>query len=183
VLLTDVHGFSKEHLYTLPGATEEPVFAGQESLYRFLLKATAPNADDRFETAEEMAEQLLGVLREVVAVESGSPRPAPSLFFGTDLLALDAADEMESIHPDYRHLPLRSLDVEDPGAQAVNNANALTDRNQRVAALRLACKQVPKSRETRLRLAANLSDVGEYAEAGAILKALGDEDPWDWRVL
>jgi serine/threonine-protein kinase PknG len=183
VLLTDVHGFSKEHLYSLPGAAEEPVFARQESLYRFLLKATAQNADDRFETAEEMAEQLLGVLREVVAVESGSPRPAPSLFFGADLLALDAGDEMESIQPDYRHLPLRSLDVEDPGAQAVNNANALTDRNKRVTALRLACKQVPKSRETRLRLAANLSDVGEYPEAGAILKALGDEDLWDWRVL
>lgn len=183
VLLTDIHGFSKEHLYTLPSAQEDGIFSNQESLYRFLLKATAQNADDRFESAEEMAEQLLGVLREVVAVESATPRPAQSLFFGSDLLALDAGDEMESTQPDYRHLPLPSLDPADPGAQAVGNANAVTDWNRRVAALRLACQQVPKSREARLRLAATLSETGQSPEAEAILKALGDEDPWDWRVL
>jgi serine/threonine-protein kinase PknG len=85
VLLTDIHGFSTDHIYTLPSPQEEPLFARQESLYRFLLKATAHAADDRFESAEEMAEQLLGVLREIVAVETGTPRPAQSLFFGADL--------------------------------------------------------------------------------------------------
>jgi serine/threonine-protein kinase PknG len=183
VLLTDIHGFSKEHLYTLPSAQEDPVFAAQESLYRFLLKATAQNADDRFETAEEMAEQLLGVLREVVAVETGAPRPSQSLFFGPDLLSLDAGDEMTPIQPDYRHLPVPSLDAADPGAQAVGNANALADPNQRIAALRLACQQVSKSRDARLRLAAALSETSQSDEADALLKVLGDEDPWDWRVL
>jgi serine/threonine-protein kinase PknG len=183
VLLTDIHGFSKEHLYTLPSAPDEPVFASRESLYRFLLKATAQNPDDRFETADEMAEQLLGVLREAVAVETGTPRPAPSLFFGADQLALDAGDEMEPIRPDHRVLPLPSLDVEDPGAQAVSNANAVADTARRVVALRLACSQVPKSREARLRLAAALANAGQYPEAEGILKALSDEDAWDWRVL
>jgi serine/threonine-protein kinase PknG len=182
VLLTDIHGFSKEHRYTLPGAQEDPIFARQESLHRFLLKATAQNADDRFESADEMAEQLLGVLREVVAVESASPRPAPSLYFGPDLLSLDAGDEMEAIQPDHRHLPMRSIDMEDPGAQAVSNADAVADRTKRVAALRLTCQQIPKSREARLRLAAALSDAGEFPEAGSILKTLGEEDAWDWRV-
>jgi serine/threonine-protein kinase PknG len=183
VLLADIHGFSKEHLYTLPNASEEPVFAGQESLYRFLLKATAQGADDRFESADEMAEQLLGVLREVVAVETGAPRPAPSVFFGPDLLSLDAGDEMKSIQPDCQYLPLPSLDADDKGAQAVGNASALIDPNQRIAALRYACQQVPKSREAPLRLAAALSDAGETAQAEALLKGLADEDPWDWRVL
>src|SRR5580658_3833573 len=183
VLLTDIHGFSKEHLYTLPSAQEDPLFASQESLYRVLLKATAQNADDRFETAEEMAEQLLGVLREVVAVETGAPRSAQSLFFGPDLLSLEAGDEMKSIQPDYHHLPVPSLDTTDPGAQAVGNANALADPNKRIAALRLACQQVPKSREARLRLAAALCETSQSDEADALLKALGDEDPWDWRVL
>ena len=183
VLLTDIHGFANDRLYTLPSAQEDAVFAGQESLYRFLLKATAPNADDRFEDAEEMAEQLLGVLREVVAVETGTPRPSQSVFFGNDQLAFDAGDEMRPIQPDYRHLPLPSLDAADPGAQAVSNANALADPNKRIAALRLACQQVPKSREARLRLAAALSETSQSDEADALLKALGDEDPWDWRVL
>jgi serine/threonine-protein kinase PknG len=183
VLLTDIHGFSKEHLFTLPSPQEEPLFARQESLYRFLLKATAQSADDRFESAEEMTEQLLGVLREVVAVESGTPRPAPSLFFGSDLLALDPGDEMEATEPDYRYLPIPSLDPDDPGAQAVGNATSLIDPTKRIAGLRLACSQAPKSREAPLRLAGALADAGGDAEAAAILKALGEADPWDWRVL
>jgi len=183
VLLTDIHGFSTDHIYTLPSPQEEPLFARQESLYRFLLKATAHAADDRFESAEEMAEQLLGVLREIVAVETGTPRPAQSLFFGADLLTLEGGEEMAPIEPDYRYLPLPALDLEDPGARAVNHAAALTDGNKRVAALRLAAQQEPKSREVRLRLAVALSEIGEYPEAGEILKALGEEDRWDWRVL
>jgi serine/threonine-protein kinase PknG len=183
VLLTDIHGFSTDHIYSLPTPKEEPLFARQESLYRFLLKSTAHGADDRFESAEEMAEQLLGVLREVVAMETGTPRPAQSLFFGSDLLSLEGGEEMEPIHPDSRYLPLPSLDMEDPAARSVTHAAALADGNKRVAALRIAVEQTPKSREARLRLAASLSDVGTYAEAGEIFQALGDEDRWDWRVL
>ena len=183
VLLTDIRGFSTDHRYTLPSLQEEPKFATQESLYRFLLKATAPNADDRFTSADEMAEQLLGVLREVVSVETGTPHPGMSLDFGSDLLALDAGNEMDPVQPDYTHLPLPAMDVEDPGAQAVTTANAVAEPARRVAALRLACNQFPKSREARLRLAAALSDSAAFPEADEILKALGEEDAWDWRVL
>ncbi len=42
------------------------------------MKSTAEKADDRFESAEEMADQMLGVLREVVAKETNTPRPAPA---------------------------------------------------------------------------------------------------------
>ena len=76
VLLTEIHGFASEHRYSLPGPNEDALFAQHESLYRCLLKATAEKADDRFEAAEEMTEQLLGVLREVVALETGNVRPA-----------------------------------------------------------------------------------------------------------
>lgn len=183
VLLADIRGFTKEHRYTLPSPHEEPRFAAQESLYRLLLKATAQKPDDRFDSAEEMAEQLLGVLREVVAVESGTPRPAASVYFGADLLGLDAGSEMEPVEPDYLYLPLPALDVEDPGAQAVSSAGALAEPTRRVAALRQARQHFPKSREARLRLAAALSDTGAYSEAEDLLKALAAEDAWDWRVL
>ncbi|KPC86424.1 serine/threonine protein kinase, partial [Streptomyces sp. NRRL F-6602] len=43
----------------------------------------------RFATAEEMAEQLTGVLREVVALQSGRPHPAVSTLFGPELRVTD----------------------------------------------------------------------------------------------
>jgi serine/threonine-protein kinase PknG len=183
VLLTDIHGFSKEHRYTLPGPQEDPRFAGQESLYRLLLKSTSEAADDRFEDADEMAEQALGVLREVVAVETAQPRSGPSLFFGADQLALNAGDEMQPVLADPRHLPLPSLDTSDPAAQAVSSAIAQTDLEHRVNALRLVVKQHRKSREARLRLAATLAEAGVYKESETLLHKLGEEDAWDWRVL
>lgn len=183
VLLAEISGFGKEHRYTLPSAAEKPVFAEQESLYRFLLKATAEQADDRFASAEEMTEQLLGVLREVVATESGVARPGTSQAFGEDLLLLDAGSAMQPVAPDPRHLPVPALDTDDAGAAAVSSALTLPDAARRLAGLRLACKQVPRSREARLRLAAALAESSEFVEAEALLKALADEDAWDWRVL
>jgi serine/threonine-protein kinase PknG len=181
-LLTDVHEFGGAHRYTLPGPQKEALFAQQESLHRLLLKATAYEADDRFQSADEMAEQLLGVLREVVAVESGTPRPAPSFFFGPDLLSLEESGEMEPVHPDYRQLPLPTLDAADPAAQAVSNANGIADLKKRVLALRQAVERTPKSREARLRLAAALADVREMEEAARMFQELFEEDAWDWRV-
>jgi serine/threonine-protein kinase PknG len=182
VLITDIRGFSSDHKYTLPSPDEAPVFAQQESLYRFLLKATAQNPDDRFESADEMAEQLLGVLREIVARETGIPRPAPSVLFGGDVLSFESGDEMKPVNPYYRYVPIPAIDSSDPGLQMVSAAIALPDLGKRAAALRLACQQFKKSREVRLKLAATLIDNGETAEADGILKMLGEEDPWDWRV-
>ncbi len=90
---------------------------------------------------------------------------------------------MEAVRPEPRQLPLPTLDTEDPGAQAVSSAIGLPDVGRRAAALRLAAKQVPKSREARLRLAGTLAEAGEFPEAEDLLKVLGTEDPWDWRVL
>jgi serine/threonine-protein kinase PknG len=183
VLLTEIHGFSNEHRYALPSPQEEPLFAQHESLYRCLLKATAEKADDRFESAEEMTEQLLGVLREVVALETGTVRPATSLYFGGDILALETGDEMEPVKPDYHHLPMTSMDTADPSFQRVNNANMIPDPQKRVGALQAAVQQSPKSREAGLRLADAMAETGAFVVAETILKALADEDPWDWRVL
>jgi serine/threonine-protein kinase PknG len=183
VLLTEIHGFSGDHRYTLPTPQEEPMFGQQESLYRCLLKATAEKADDRFESAEEMTEQLLGVLREVVAVESGVVKPSASLFFGGDILALDSGSEMDPVQPDYRYLPMVSLDTADTAFQRVNLANMLPDPKKRAAALDAATKQSPKSREARLRLADALAEIGNASGAEKLLKVLAEEDPWDWRVL
>ena len=64
-----------EHLRVHTAAADEvPLYERYDSLYRFLHRATAPNPDDRFQTADEMADQLFGILREVVAIRNRSPR-------------------------------------------------------------------------------------------------------------
>jgi len=183
VLLTNIRGFSKEHKYTLPSPQEEPLFAEQESLYRFLLKATAENPDDRFQSADEMADQLLGVLREVVATETNTPRPASSNVFSGDMLALTNSGDFEPIRADYHQLPIPMLDSTDPGFNVVLNAGAMSDPTKRVASLRQALQQFPASVEAQLRLANSLIDVGAYEEVEQILAKVEEKDAWDWRVL
>ncbi|HWN32240.1 MAG TPA: serine/threonine protein kinase, partial [Pseudonocardia sp.] len=65
-----------------PIPAEHPVLHAHESFHRVLLRATDPDPLRRFESAEEMAEQLDGVLREVLAAEDGRPRPTTSARFG-----------------------------------------------------------------------------------------------------
>ena len=182
VLLAEIRGFTKDHRYMLPAADEEPVFARQESLFRFLLKATATNPDDRFVSAEEMAEQLLGVLREVVAAETGTPRPSASSLFGEDLLPHTPSDALQPVVPDARHLPAPAVDLADPGASLVMSISQWPDASQRVAALRQVVEQRPKSVEARLRLASALAETGAVDEADELLRALEAGDPWEWRA-
>ena len=54
---------------------DDPVLATYDSFGRLLRRAIDPDPRRRFGSAEEMSAQLLGVLREVVAHDSGAPRP------------------------------------------------------------------------------------------------------------
>ena len=183
VLITNIRGFSKENLYTLPSPEEEPLFKEQESLYRFLLKSTAENPDDRFQSADEMADQLLGVLREIVAIETNTPRPASSSLFGGDMLAIAVSSNFEPVIADYHQLPILNLDSSDPAFNAVLNARAIADHAKRVENLQQVVQKTPKSIEAKLRLANALIDTKAYAEVEAILAKVEELDAWDWRIL
>ena len=178
VLLAEIRAFTKDNRYSLPPAHEEPVFARQESLFRFLLKATAANPDDRFVSAEEMADQLLGVLREIVALETGAPQPAPSVHFGGDMLPMLPSDGLEPIAADYRQLPQPAIDPTDPGASLVMSVSSWPDSNQRALALRQIIDQRPRSIEARLHLADN----SNLEDAEQILHQIETEDPWQWKA-
>jgi serine/threonine-protein kinase PknG len=187
VLVTNIPGFSTEHQYSLPSAQSDNVFSHQESLYRFLLKATAPAADDRFQSAEEMAEQLLGVLREVVAVETNTPRPANSSLFDSDRLSITAGSDFSPIKPSYLHLPNLLIDAKDLGFGVVLNASMTTDLDRRIEQLTQVVKVFPTSIETKLRLADSLIERGhiatsDYIEAERVLEQVAIQDAWDWRV-
>ena len=68
------------YLETLPGREEEPLFERYESYHRLLLRATDPRPAQRFSSADEMATQCKGVLREILAEQTGEPRPAHRCF-------------------------------------------------------------------------------------------------------
>jgi serine/threonine-protein kinase PknG len=89
VLTFDFQGYTTVWADRLPDPAEVEVFRRYESFHRLLVRATDPDPARRFATAEEMADQLLGVLREVVALHTGTPRPALSALFGPEVRVPD----------------------------------------------------------------------------------------------
>lgn len=89
VLTFDFQGYTNVFVDSLPDPEHIEVFGRYESFYRLLVRATDPDPDRRFSSAQEMADQLTGVLREVVALQTGRPRPQLSTLFGPELRVPD----------------------------------------------------------------------------------------------
>jgi serine/threonine-protein kinase PknG len=171
VLCFEFRGYQGALKFTLPAQDSVPVLAQYDSLYRFLLTATAPSPDDRFHSAEEMSDQLYGVLREVVAAETGNPVPGTSsVFTGAQRPGIE--------RPDWRVLPRPQVAGDDPAAGYLATIT-VADPQQQIAQLRAAPDQTP---EVKLRLAATLTEVGDFDAASRSLDEVEGEDPWDWRT-
>ncbi|MCQ4211098.1 serine/threonine-protein kinase PknG [Streptomyces longispororuber] len=89
VLTFDFQGYTNVFVDSLPDPDNIEVFRRYESFYRLLVRATDPDPARRFASAQEMAEQLTGVLREVVALQTNRPRPALSTLFGPEVKVTD----------------------------------------------------------------------------------------------
>ncbi len=89
VLTFDFQGYTNVFVDSLPDPDHIEVFRTYESFYRLLVRATDPDPARRFSSAQEMAEQLTGVLREVVALQTRRPRPSLSTLFGPELKVTD----------------------------------------------------------------------------------------------
>lgn len=182
VLIMDFK-FQGTHEFSLPTPEEQPLFARYNSLYRWLIKATRENPDDRFQTADEMADQLLGVLREIVASEQNKPQPAESTHFFGEVLEVQTSTSGDTPLPGWKSLPALKLQATDPAAAVVMTAISNTDPAQREALLLRACKQFPETLEARLRLALLRTEQERYPEAEQLLLQVAEKDPFDWRVL
>ncbi|MEV5815741.1 serine/threonine-protein kinase [Streptomyces mutabilis] len=89
VLTFDFQGYTTVYADSLPDPDTIDVFRRYESFYRLLVRATDPDPARRFASAQEMAEQLTGVLREVVSLQTGRSRPAVSTLFGPEVRVTD----------------------------------------------------------------------------------------------
>jgi serine/threonine-protein kinase PknG len=171
LLCIDFKGYQGTFQSTLPPPETVPLFVECDALYRVLLKATAPGPDDRFQSADEMADQLLGVLREVVARETGRPAPGPSSLFTGDLRGrLDG--------PDWRLLPGLQVATHDPAAGYLATL-AATDPAELAELLRAA---PDRTVEVDLRLTRALIEAGDLTAADELIKQIEENDPWEWRA-
>jgi serine/threonine-protein kinase PknG len=171
VLCFDFRGYTKDFRFTLPQQESVPVLARYDSLYQLLVTSTAADPDDRFQSAAEMADQLYGVLREVVSDEEGRTVPAASkLFTGP----VRGGNE----HPDWRALPRPQVDRDDPAAGYLATITA-ADPEQMIADLRAAPE---RTIEVVLRLAAELIEIADWPSVDDALAEVQAIDRWDWRT-
>ena len=181
ILVTTIPDFGSNNRYTLPG--DLPVFIKYESLYRWLMKATAEHPDDRFQTAEEMASQLLGVLHEAVALDTQKSQPFTSQLFGSDLMANhDSGELLARVLPNYQHLPLHQMLPSDPAFPDLMSVSG--DIHQQHKICKELVKKYPRSVEAKLRLVKIEADLGyiDSKEINQHLQAIEQADPWNWRV-
>jgi serine/threonine-protein kinase PknG len=81
VLSFEFTGFTGRYAESLPARERVGLLTRHPSYDRLLRRAAHPDPAERFASAAEMAEQLTGVLREVLASEDGCPRPWVSARF------------------------------------------------------------------------------------------------------
>ncbi|HEY7592286.1 MAG TPA: tetratricopeptide repeat protein, partial [Actinophytocola sp.] len=163
-VMTFPFDFQREHQTTLPTAAEEPLLAEFESYDRLLRRATAPDPDARFSSAEEMKEQLTGVLREVLAAEDGLPRPGTSTEFTPERRSFGVRTDLakpDDLAAIVDMLPVPRVDGADPAA-----AFLATVTSTEPAALLEELRTAPQSTvEVRLREARTHIELGDVAAA------------------
>ncbi|MCX5378307.1 serine/threonine-protein kinase [Streptomyces sp. NBC_00091] len=109
VLTFDFQGYTNVFVDSLPDPEHIEVFHRYESFYRLLVRATDPDPGRRFASAQEMADQLTGVLREVVALQTGRPRPQLSTLFGPELRVPDTQLYEDAPGAEVSRLGVRSV--------------------------------------------------------------------------
>ncbi|QLY30737.1 serine/threonine-protein kinase [Nocardia huaxiensis] len=192
----------------IPDASTQPVLARHEFYHRLLLAATDPDPDRRFPSARLFASQLTGVLREILAVETGSEHPQlstlfspPRSSFGTDELIAQTDGLIDGIARDtlldpravVAALPVPIIDPADPSAPLLAGAahpeprhalDELRHARQRAAAEPGGAPETFELEVTLAEARAHL-DLDEPAAARILLDRLAETpDPPapDWRT-
>ena len=173
VLCAEVTGYQSEFEFSIPPADQLPAFANYDSLYRLLLKCCARDPNDRFNTAEELRQQMLGVLREVVATASGTTAT-------TSISSpLFEAPSVSGNRFDWRQLPQLRRDPSDPQAAWLESLD-LSDPVDRLGTLTR-----PPALSTEVLLARCLAalETGNQRVLDDSVHTLLTEDPWEWRAV
>lgn len=181
VLSFNFSGYTSKYQHSLPGADQVPLFSLFESFHRLLRRATATNPDARFSSCEEMAEQLTGVLREVIALSTREPRPGRSAGFGAELRTFGSEIMTAAEHsaaprpPDWSEvtlgLPKPQVDTSDPAAGVLGTVTA-SDPRELLATLATAPSNSVEAKLARARVRIEGGDLngasGDINDAASI---------------
>ncbi|HEU4363480.1 MAG TPA: tetratricopeptide repeat protein, partial [Mycobacterium sp.] len=184
---------------------DDPTLTTYDSYARLLRRAIDPDPRRRFTSAEEMSGQLTGVLREVVAQDTGTPRPGLSgVFtrsrstFGEHLL-VEHTDVYRDGQVHSARLTAREIvtalqvPLVDPGdvAAPVLSATVLSEPVQTLDSLRAVRHgaldsegiDLSESIELPLMEVRALLDLGNVTKASRKLDDLADRVGWRWRLV
>jgi serine/threonine-protein kinase PknG len=184
---------------------DDPVLATYDSFGRLLRRAIDPDPRRRFTSAEEMSAQLMGVLREVVAQDTGVPRHGLSTVFspsrttfGVDLLVahtdvyLDGQVHSEKLtgREIVTALSVPLVDQADVAAPVLQTT-MLSQPVQTLDSLRAARHgnldaegvDLSESAELPLMEVRALLDLGDVAKASRKLDDLAEQVGWRWRLV
>ena len=184
---------------------DDAVLDRYDSFARLLRRAIDPDPRRRFVSTEEMSSQLLGVLREVVAADTGAPRPGLSTVFtrtrstfGVELLVAHTDVYLDGLLHTAKltapeivtALPVPLVNPADVAA-TVLSATVLSQPVQTLDSLRAARHEGPDSEgvdvsdsvELPLMEIRALLDLGDVAKANRKLDDLAERVGWQWRLV
>ncbi len=162
-------------IFGMPSPEYYKVFRDYPALYRLLYKGTHPKPSQRFHSAEELADQLNGVLR--LATGGTLETPVNSRLFLSSVMTttggiglrgeamLDEKDKAISV--------LRS------GDQALRSGNLASALNF----YRQALQVNPMSVDAHLRLAEVWTEQGEFVQAHAEVTTVQRMAPGNWKIV
>ncbi|WIY81973.1 tetratricopeptide repeat protein [Propionimicrobium sp. PCR01-08-3] len=173
VMSSEFRGYQTEYVDTLPPLSKMPLFAEHDSFYRLVKRACAPVPSDRFQSAEDLRVQAMGVLREVVArrTPAAATTSAPSTLFTPPLTAGEGHG--------WEQLPKLLADPADPMTNWIASIT-LEDARERMGALERAPQRSAQVMLTQIEIALSL---GDHGTASRIIRELLKADPWDWRAI
>jgi serine/threonine-protein kinase PknG len=170
-------GFVDAYRHVLPPRRAHVPLREFESLDRLLRRATAIDSRRRFATITELADELVGVLYEIVARTEGPVPPLASRWF--DAAGHPTGEPGPAGPPAaWEVLPELRVDPDDPRAPALAPG---PDEDPAALVARLAALS-PVTTEVRLSLARATIRAGQLDEAARALDTAAALDPQEWRV-
>jgi serine/threonine-protein kinase PknG len=189
----------------VPSPRDQPLLRRYPTLYRLLCRATDPDPRRRFPSAYAMYCQMVGVLRMVLAVDTGYEHPQASSEFGamrddfgigtligqTDGV-IDGTHRMPemAVREVVATLPFPLIDTEDPSAELLSTMehgdpvhvlDALRRTRARIAAGVITEPETFELEGTLAAVRAHL-ELEDVAAVRALIAGLGPGHDGDWRI-
>ncbi|GCE13629.1 protein kinase domain-containing protein [Tengunoibacter tsumagoiensis] len=161
-------------IFGMPSSEYYKAFRDYPALYRLLTKGTSSRPSQRFHSAEELSDQLAGVLRQIVggslSVPIASRLFVPGILTTTGKLGLRGEAVLDEKD--------KAIDTLRFGDQALRGGNYVNAENFYKQALKIN----PRSLDAHLRLAEVYIDQGEYTQALAEVTTVQRMAPGNWKI-